>query len=222
MQRPSVRLVLAVSLDGRLSPASGGPAHLGGEGDRRVLEQALAWCDAVLIGAGTLRAHRCTCLIHNQQLQFQRRLEGRSPQPTAMVISRNPDFPLDWPFFQQPINRHLINPDQVQVDGFSTIHRLHASWEATLAGLEPMGFHRLVLLGGAGLCGSLLEEDLVDELQLTLAPCLLGGRFSWVPTSGLSLPASLMKPDAWTLLSADPLGGHELVIRYQRRRLRRS
>ena len=53
MQRPLVRLVLAVSLDGRLAPPSGGAAQLGGAGDRRVLEQALAWSDAVLIGAGT-------------------------------------------------------------------------------------------------------------------------------------------------------------------------
>ena len=43
--------MLAVSLDGRLAPPSGGAAQLGGSGDRQVLEQALAWSDAVLIGA---------------------------------------------------------------------------------------------------------------------------------------------------------------------------
>ena len=52
-----MRLVLAVSLDGRLAPPSGGAAQLGGSGDRRVLEEALAWSDAALLGAGTLRAH---------------------------------------------------------------------------------------------------------------------------------------------------------------------
>ena len=58
--RPEVRLVLAISLDGRLAPAEGGAVHLGGEGDRVALDQALAWADACLIGAGTLRAHQCT------------------------------------------------------------------------------------------------------------------------------------------------------------------
>ncbi|MCH1545666.1 MAG: dihydrofolate reductase family protein, partial [Synechococcus sp. MOX_bin32] len=44
-------------MDGRLAPPEGGAAQLGGEGDRRALEQALAWGDACLIGARTLRAH---------------------------------------------------------------------------------------------------------------------------------------------------------------------
>lgn len=218
MQRPSVRLVLAVSLDGRLSPASGGAAQLGGAGDRHVLEQALAWADAVLIGAGTLRAHRCTCLIHEPQLLAQRKQEGRPLQPTALVVSRRPDFGLEWPFFQQALERQLLTPDRIAVDGFSAIHRLQPSWESTLVELAALGFHRLVLLGGAGLCASLLEADQVDELQLTLSPCLLGGRFSWIPSEGCSMPLALSQPDAWTLLSADPLSGNELLVRYGRSR----
>jgi len=218
VQRPSVRLVLAVSLDGRLSPASGGAAQLGGAGDRHVLEQALAWADAVLIGAGTLRAHRCTCLIHEPQLLAQRKQEGRPLQPTALVVSRRPDFGLEWPFFQQALERQLLTPDRISVDGFSAIHRLQPSWETTLVELAALGFHRLVLLGGAGLCASLLEADQVDELQLTLSPCLLGGRFSWIPSEGCSMPLALSQPDAWTLLSADPLSGNELLVRYGRSR----
>ena len=94
--RPFVRLVLAISLDGRLAPPEGGAAQLGGEGDRRALEQALAWGDACLIGAGTLRAHQCTCLIRNPQLLEQRRSEGRAEQPAAVVVSRSPDFSSAW------------------------------------------------------------------------------------------------------------------------------
>ena len=214
--------MLAVSLDGRLSPPCGGAAQLGGVGDRYVLEQALAWADAVLIGAGTLRAHRSTCLIHEPQFLLQRKQDGRPLQPTALVVSRRPDFCLDWPFFQQALERHLLTPDPDSdpgsVDGFSVIHRLEPSWESTLVELAEWGFQRLVLLGGAALCGSLLEADQVDELQLTLSPCLLGGGFTWMPSDGFRIPSALSKTDAWTLLSADPLGGNELVIRYGRSR----
>lgn len=218
MQRPTVRLVLAVSLDGRLAAPSGGAAQLGGAGDRHVLEQALAWSDAVLIGAGTLRAHRCTCLIHEQQLLTQRKQDGRPLQPTALVVSRHPDFCQDWPFFQQELERHLLTPDLMSAEGFSATHRLQPSWERTLVELAASGIHRLVLLGGARLCGSLLEADQVDELQLTLSPCLLGGRFSWIPCDGFNMPTALSQPDAWTLISADRLSGHELVVRYGRSR----
>ncbi|MFM8674853.1 MAG: riboflavin biosynthesis protein RibD, partial [Vulcanococcus sp.] len=46
---PLLKLVLAVSLDGRLAPPAGGAAQLGGRGDRRALEEALAWADGCLI-----------------------------------------------------------------------------------------------------------------------------------------------------------------------------
>ena len=111
--RPFVRLVLAISLDGRLAPLSGGAAQLGGEGDRRALEHALAWGDACLIGAGTLRAHQCTCLIRNPQLLEQRRSEGRTEQPAAVVVSRSPDFSSTWRFFDQPLQRWLLAPEPV-------------------------------------------------------------------------------------------------------------
>ena len=64
MIKPLVRLALALSIDGRLAPSNGGKASLGGIGDRKALEEALAWSDASLMGSGTLRAHKNICLIH--------------------------------------------------------------------------------------------------------------------------------------------------------------
>jgi 5-amino-6-(5-phosphoribosylamino)uracil reductase len=139
-------------------------------------------------------------------------------QPAAFVVSRHPDFCQDWPFFQQPLERHLLTPDRMSAEGFCATYRLQPSWDSTLVELAAIGFHRLVLLGGAGLCGSLLEADQVDELQLTLSPRLLGGRFSWIPSDGFSMPPALSQPDAWMLISADRLSGSELVVRYGRSR----
>ena len=109
LSRPFVRLVLAISLDGRLAPPGGGAAQLGGRGDRRALEESLAWADACLIGAGTLRAHQCTCLIRDADLLETRRGADRSAQPIAIVVSRSSGFSLDWPFFQQPLERWLLS-----------------------------------------------------------------------------------------------------------------
>ena len=105
-----LRLVLAVSLDGRLAPPEGGAAQLGGPGDRRVLEEALAWADGCLIGAETLRRHGCTCLIHAQDLRAQRSAAGRSDQPVAVVVSRTAAIPLELPFWRQPLERWLLAP----------------------------------------------------------------------------------------------------------------
>ncbi|MDP6193401.1 MAG: RibD family protein [Prochlorococcus sp.] len=222
-----VRLVLAISLDGRLAPAAGGAAQLGGASDRRVLEEALAWADGALLGSGTLRAHRSTCLIHDQDLLEQRLSAGRSAQPKVVVVSRQQGHSLDWPFFQQPIQRWLLSSQQPTGEdstyplpsaGYERQFLLASSWPQTLNRLVEAGLSKLVLLGGAQLLTSMLQDDAVDELQLTLTPRLLGGGHAWVPLQSLGLPEALMSADSWCLQEVKPLAGHELLLRYWRHR----
>ena len=211
---PQLRLVLAVSLDGRLAPAEGGAAQLGGPGDRRVLEEALAWADGCLIGAETLRLHGSTCLIHAPDLLEQRHLAARPPQPAALVVSRSGQIPGQLPFFQQPIDRWLLAPASAapvpgQAPGFQR-HVPLEPWPRLLSGLAAEGLERLLVLGGAQLAASLLREALIDELQLTLCPQLLGGPHGWVP-----LPEAFARSH-WRLQETRHLGGDELMLRYAR------
>ena len=225
--------MLAISLDGRLAPPQGGAAQLGGRGDRRVLEEALAWADGCLIGAETLRRHGSTCLIHEPALLAQR--HGKQPQPIAIAVTRGQGLPADLAFFRQPLRRWQLivgaaagpaapagpggadprsDPSalapQGQESGFERQWRSH-TWSEALAALAAAGQRRLVVLGGAALAGSLVAEGLVDELQLSLCPLLLGGPHSWLPTS-LVLP----QPWRWQLREQRLLEGDELMLRYQR------
>jgi 5-amino-6-(5-phosphoribosylamino)uracil reductase len=209
--------VLVVSLDGRLAPAEGGAAQLGGRGDRRMLEEALAWADATLVGAETLRRHRSHCLIHHADLRNRRRVERRSPQPIAIVVSRSAHLPADLPFFRQPLQRWWLGPAAARPDptiplpaGFAR-HLPLEGWPALGAVLPAHGIERLAVLGGARLAAALLAEDCIDELQLTLCPRLLGGSHCWVPAGEVpGLPES-----GWDLLEQRPLGDGELLLRYR-------
>ncbi|WP_320666566.1 RibD family protein [Prochlorococcus sp. MIT 1307] len=223
MKTPWVRLVLAISLDGRIALPHGGKAHLGGKGDIRVLEEALAWSDGTLIGGGTLRCHCQTCLIHNDDLLKKRQSEGRSPQPVAVVVSSQKKFCYSWPFFQQPIERWLVNtshlPQQSAESGrYEREFLLQPNWSETLAELAYAGLSRLVLLGGAQLVGSLLQADAVDELQLTMTPKIIGGNFNWVPNDLNNLPLRLAADNAWYLKGNKSLEGNELLVQYIRNR----
>lgn len=219
-----LRLVLAVSLDGRLAPAAGGAAQLGGSGDRRALEEALAWADGALIGAETLRRHRSTCLIRAADLLAERQYQGQAAQPTALVVSRSARFPAEMQFWQQPLQRWLVLPESAPLAAATRsappagFHRqlLLQSWPQLLAALAAEGLERLVLLGGAALAGALLAEGLVDELQLTVCPLLLGGAHNWLPAAPL-LPGPLTAAGGWQLLEQRPLGDDELLLRYRRR-----
>ena len=206
--------MLAVSLDGRLAPAEGGAAQLGGEADRRVLEEALTGADAVLLGAQTLRLHGSSCLIHAPDLLRQRRERGLPPQPTVVVWSRSGQFPPQLPFFQQPLERWLLRsattPASASVTGFKRILPFE-DWPATLARLGALGVRRMVVLGGGQLAAALVAAQALDELQLTLCPMLLGGSHGWLPAHAVSDPCL-----HWALRRQEALGGGELLLLYER------
>ena len=207
---PSLRLVLAVSLDGRLAPPEGGAAQLGGSGDRRVLEEALAWADGCLIGAETLRRHGSTCLIHAPDLLAQRLASGRGHQPVAVVVSRTARLAADLSFWQQPLERWLLAPaGTLPQQGFQR-QLDHAGWPGALAALQAAGLERLVVLGGANLAAGLLAGGWIDALQLTFCPRLLGGPHSWVPLQ------AAVQASSWQLEEHRRLPGDELLVRYRR------
>ena len=214
---PLIRLVLAISIDGRLAPALARAAWLGSSGDRRALEEALTWADGTLMGSGTLCAYGSTCLIHDADLLARRTAEGRRPQPVCVVVGSRRTFQPHWPFFRQPLERWLLGT--TDVDGFTNQLDLVKPWLLMLQQLKALGLERLVLLGGACLTGSLLSEDVVDELQLTLTPRLLGGKACWLPTDFTDFPITLQSANAWQLWQVGELGNDELLLVYRRRRI---
>ncbi len=218
-----MRLVLAVSLDGRLALPCGGKTQLGGKGDRKVLEAALAWSDCTLMGRGTLTAHQTTCLITDPKLLKQRESDSKTSQPISIVVSTNKEHCPEWPFFQQPVQRWLISPNHysdqsIANSGYERLLPLKDNWSKTLAQLTDEGLSRLVVLGGAKLVSSLLSEDQIDELQLTLAPILIGGAHTWIETSIGRLPKTLGKSGAWHLTQTQILEDNEFMLRYCRNR----
>ena len=219
---PWIRLVIAISLDGRLAFPDGGKAKLGGEGDRRVLEEALAWCDGTLMGSGTLRAHKNTCMIHNSKLIQKRREQGLSDQPVSVIVSRQKSFSKKWEFFEQPIKRWLLSSElKSQLSSIREFDRhflIKETWGETLSDLNQEGCSKIVLLGGKELITSLLLEDTIDELQLTFTPRILGGKYTWTGSNMNNLPRQLTESNSWSLKSTEDLGENEVMLKYFRNR----
>ena len=158
-----VKIVLAISIDGRISLPQGGKTNFGNIGDKRVLEEALSSSDAIIMGAQTLRDHKSTCLIHDKDLIKKREIAGKSPQPITIVVSNKINFSNEINFFEQPIERWLICPKikgniEDNRNNFSKILNLRNSWKETFKFncIEKYGISKVLLLGGSKLIQSFL------------------------------------------------------------------
>ena len=190
-------VILAMTADGKISDRHNSAARFGSANDKAHLEQQVALADGVLFGAGTLRAYGTTMSVSNPQLLEQRKERSQQPQPVQIVASASADLDPQWHFFQQPVPRWLITIAENEAKGraSSKFEQVIATrgkdtkidWKTAFEQLSELGLNRLAILGGGELVASLLEEDLIDELWLTVCPLILVGNTAPTPVGGQGL-----------------------------------
>ena len=149
----------------------------------------------------------------------QRISEGKHEQPIALIASNQKIFPTNWLFFQQPLPRWLLQKQEtgnetMTPNGFDKKINLKINWRTSLYDLSQEGIKRIVLLGGANLISAFLLEDLIDELQITITPYLLGGDYCWVSSNLKSVSGIMNRKNNWILKESKKIGNNELLIRY--------
>ena len=194
-KRPFVRLNVAESVDGKLAPAKRGKVNFGSDDDRFEMENFRADADGVIIGGGTLLGEDPPLIIRNHEILARRLATKGSKHPKNICIcSSLPPNLAEMKFFTNEETEklafttsrtpsHLIKLAQqhAQVE----LIPLDASGRVDLAEvvrrLPAHGINSLLLEGGGELNFSMLEAGFVDEVCITLAPFIFGGRSA--PTS---------------------------------------
>jgi riboflavin biosynthesis pyrimidine reductase len=211
---PGLRANMIFSADGAAA-FHGRAGPLSGPADYQLLLALRAYADVVLVGAGTARAENYGPVRMRPDHLAQRRELGLgdAPPPIAVVSQsgRLPERLLDSPtppilitsarsaHDREPGCRVIAAGDDI-VDMAEAIRRLHAE-----------GMNRILCEGGPTLLDELVETDLVDELCLTVAPCLAGSQ-----PLGHGTPASLTSPTALRLNHVLVAPDNYLYLRYQR------
>ncbi|MFN2535450.1 MAG: dihydrofolate reductase family protein [Pseudonocardiaceae bacterium] len=164
--RPAVRLNMIASLDGAAT-VEGLSGGLGGPADHRVFAALRELTDVVLVAAGTVRAERY----------------GPSKVPLA-IVTRSCALDLDAPLFVEGARAIVLTVAAAPPKAIAAAREVAdvlVAGERTVdlgVALQLLGEagHRNVLAeGGPSLNAQLAAGDLIDELCLTIAPCLLGG-----------------------------------------------
>jgi riboflavin-specific deaminase-like protein len=179
--RPYLVTNFALTLDGRATIA-GRSGAIGSGIDTEMLVGLRTRADAVMIGAGTMRAERYGRVIHDQAVREGRDREGLPHDPLMVIVSGRLDLPWDAPLFVEGSGRVLIaTASEAEPPECETPIRVlrqpdGIDFAALLSHLRTeRGVRGLLCEGGPRLHAQLLEADLVDELFVTRAPKLGGG-----------------------------------------------
>jgi riboflavin-specific deaminase-like protein len=176
--RPYVLLSCATSADGYLDDASPRRLILSGPADLDRVDEVRAGCDAVLVGAQTVRKDNPRLLIRDPRRRARRAARGRPEHPARVTLTATGDLDPQARFFAPGAlrlvycatpaigrARERLGDSAVLIDAGDPL-----SLDLVLIDLAERGVLRVLVEGGARVLGEFLACDLADELNLAVAP----------------------------------------------------
>jgi 5-amino-6-(5-phosphoribosylamino)uracil reductase len=189
-----------MSIDGYLGSATEKRLLLSNDADLDRVDAVRAACDAILVGAATVRNDNPRLLVRTQARQDERIARGLRPSPIKVTVTGRAQLDVCANFFTIGDTEKLVycasatlaqaqarfGPVATVVDGGQPVdmHRMSED-------LHARGVERLMVEGGGMVHTQFLTADLADELHLVVAPFFVGdsrarrfvsdGRFPWNP-----------------------------------------
>ncbi len=202
-RRPYVLLSAAMSADGYLDDASGRRLVLSGAADLDRVDELRAGCDAILVGATTLRRDDPRLRVRSATRRAARAGLGLPPGPVRVVLSGSGELDPAARFFAGDdgvarlayVAAEVAERTARRLGAAATVIGLPAGpaagagpgsgvgpgsgagmlpLELVLADLAGRGTGRLMVEGGSAVLGQFLSGGLADEFQLAVAPVLVG------------------------------------------------
>ena len=197
--RPYTLLSCSVSIDGYIGTAAE-RLLLSNDADFDRVDAVRASCDAILVGAQTVRADNPRLLVRSPRRREERTARGLAPSPMKVTVTRRAQLDAQAAFFTQGDAEKLVycpspsvgaartrlGPVATVVDGGGNVEMRTLTTDLAARGVE-----RLMVEGGGCVHTQFLTDDLVDELQLVVAPVFVGdsraarfvsdGHFPWNP-----------------------------------------
>jgi 5-amino-6-(5-phosphoribosylamino)uracil reductase len=181
--RPYTLLSCGVSIDGYLDSVETKRLPLSNDADLDRVDAVRAGCDAILVGAATVRNDNPRLLVRSPARQRARVARGLPPAPMKVTVTASGALSPCAEFFTAGDVDKLVyaaSPVAPQLrerlgDG---VHVLDAGHRPCLRqvsqDLRDRGVRRLMVEGGGTVLTQFLTADLADELQLVVAPFFVG------------------------------------------------
>ncbi|NBD37917.1 MAG: 5-amino-6-(5-phosphoribosylamino)uracil reductase [Verrucomicrobia bacterium] len=168
----------AQSLDGYMATRSGDSQWIGNRENLVHAHRLRALHDGILVGANTLRIDRPRLTV--------RHVTGENPLRTVLTSKEDPDSELRELLEAAPMTLliHAKGNGSLPAPFSSKVQTLALETTGEGTSLEPCailqhlfdkGLHSLMIEGGGATISRFLEAGQIDELQIHIAPIILGG-----------------------------------------------
>ena len=195
-----------MSIDGYLASAARKPLPLSNAADFDRVDAVRASCDAILVGAATVRNDQPRLLVRSQARRERRVARGLRPSPIKVTVTGEGQLDASASFFVTGDTEKIVYCASAAVD---RVRERLGSVATVVDGGQPVdmgwisedlhgrGVQRLMVEGGGLVHTQFLAGDLADELQLVVAPVFVGdsraprfvgnGHFPWNPNRRATL-----------------------------------
>jgi len=199
-ERPYILLSCGMSIDGYLNGATEQRLLLSNDADFDRVDAVRAECDAILVGAMTVRRDNPRLLVRSQARRDDRAARGLRPSPIKVTVTGRAQLDACADFFTAGDTEKIVYCASAAVADA----RVRLGAVATVVdGGQPVDLHqmtedlyargvgRLMVEGGGTMHTQFLTAGLADELHLVVAPFFVGdsrarrfvsdGHFPWNP-----------------------------------------
>jgi 5-amino-6-(5-phosphoribosylamino)uracil reductase len=189
-----------MSIDGYLGSAAPRRLELSNAADFDRVDAVRASCDAILVGAATVRNDNPRLLIRSKNRRDERTDRGLPPSPIKVTVTERSELDPRADFFTTGEAEKLVYCAGPRVaDARSRLGSVATVVDAgqpvemrrVSEDLGGRGIRRLMVEGGGKVHTQFLTHNLADELQLVVAPFFVGdsraprfvrdGQFPWNP-----------------------------------------
>jgi 5-amino-6-(5-phosphoribosylamino)uracil reductase len=176
-----VLLSCATSIDGYLDDASGSRLILSDEADLDRVDEVRAGCDAILVGAGTIRADDPRLVVRSAERRRARVGRGQPETPMRVTLTATGDLDPAARFFAGGdalvyCASPAMSATRGRLAGAATVIDAGDPLDlrGVVADLARRGVRRLMVEGGGQVLTAFLAADLADELHVAIAPLFVG------------------------------------------------
>ncbi len=185
--RPFVAATFAMTVDGKITTRAFSPVDFTSREDKKHLLRQRSLGDAVLIGRSTLTHDNVRLGLPDPAMRAAREARGQTPWPLRVIVSNEGRIDPALHIFQTDFSRIVIFSTTRMPRKYQKALRERATLRLSVT--ERVDLARMLQIlraeydvryvaceGGAELFRGLIELELVDQLNLTLAPYIFGGK----------------------------------------------